>query len=104
MSGLLLILKKKSGWQVAIITSFVTAMPGAINLIYFYYRPDKLKFNKTNTILLQVTIMVVFFLITFISLLKPFRTKYNPTKRTWRTIFMIVALLLMDKIIFEIMK
>jgi hypothetical protein len=103
ISGLLLILKKNSGWQLAIITSFVTGILGAINLIYSYSKPDKLKFNQTNTIL-QVTIMTVFLLITFILLLKPFRTKYNPTRRTWWTSFIIVALLLMDKIIFQIMK
>ena len=104
ISGLLLILNKKSGWQLAVITSFVTAMLGVINLINFYYTQGKLKFNKTNVILSQVTIIVIFFLISCILLLKPFRTKYNPTKGTWWAIIIIIGLLLGDKIVFDIMK
>jgi hypothetical protein len=104
VSGFLLILNKKAGWQLAIITSFVTAMIGAVNLVDFFYRPDKIKFNKTTTILLDVTLITVFFLVSYILLLKPFRIKYNPTKVTWWAIIIIAGLLLVDKIILEMMN
>ncbi len=104
ISGLLLILNKKSGWQLAIITSFVTAMLSVIELIYFYCRPNKLKFDKTNAISFQLPIIVIFFSISFILLLKSFRTKYGLTRSTRWIIIIIAGLLLFDKITFIIMK
>jgi len=99
ISGVLFILNKKAGWQLAIITSIVTAINSAINLIYFYDRPDKLFLNKTTTILLGATIILVFFLISFILLSKPFRIKYSPTGKIWWAIIVIAGLLLVDSLI-----
>jgi len=100
ISGLLLLLNKKSGWMLTVITSFVTGMLGGISLLNLYFIPGKVESNKTETTVLDLIILVVFFSISFILLSKPFKTKYNPTKRTWYTIIITVALLLGDKMFF----
>lgn len=104
VSGILLILNKKSGWQLAIITSFVTALPDIQNLILFDYGKSNQVFNNETIIVLQMIIVALFLLIAFTISSGPFRKKYNPTKGNWWAIIIITAFLLCDKIIDDIMK
>lgn len=102
ISGLLLIGNKKAGWELAIITSFVSAVTVIIILLSNYYKSYMSLTYKTYSIIGNVIFIALFFFISFFLLLKPFRIKYNPTKKTWWILAIIVCLLLLDKIIFKL--
>jgi hypothetical protein len=102
ISGILLMLNKKMGWGLTIIISFVTAMTSILMLITDYHKPRKSASYPPHLILIDAILIAVFFFISFFLLLKPFRVKYNPKKKTWWILSITTGVMLYDEIICNI--
>ena len=104
IAGFLLFFAKKSGWILAIISSLVNSIIGLILLFKFYFNPEKPDFNKTALISFVLLIVLSFFVICYKLLSESSIGKYNATKQTWWTIIIVGLLLIIDKILFDLLK
>ena len=97
--GALLLFQKKTGWVLTLATSAVTGMLSLFNLYNLYFSSIKPRINSYNILLGNLTICLIYLLISFILISKPFKTKYNSSAKTWWIIFIIIAVLIADKIL-----
>ena len=104
ISGGLLLLNRKAGWMGTIITSFITAVLGIKSIFYLFYKTASPEFNRIGLLFYSSLISFLFFLIFCVLLSKPFKIKYQPTKKNWWVIIIVAGLLLVDKIIFDLLN
>jgi hypothetical protein len=102
--GLLLLLQRKSGWVLTLATSIVTGWFSLINFFKLYFSSADTATSTKKVLIVNFIIFLIFTLISFLLISKPFKLKYKPTKQTGWITFMVIALLIAEKVLFQIMK
>jgi uncharacterized membrane protein (UPF0136 family) len=79
VGGLFLILNKKIGWIVSLIT---TTLNGLLLLFALIKLPSSNK-DTSGLMLARIFVIILFFSMAIVLTLAPFRGKYYPTVKTW---------------------
>jgi len=95
-AGLTLIMNKRIGWIISIVTSFLY---GITTILDAHKMKMETSYNLNIYDLLTVFFVILFFTIFGLLLSRQFRNKYNPTTKTWWIIVGLVILLLVDKLL-----
>ena len=99
-SGILLILSKRIGWIGSIVTAIVNGLGLIIFLWIFFNNDESIDNEITNTELLIFSSITILFLTFGLVLMnKVFRNEYQPTKKTWLIMTLIIVALCADKIL-----
>lgn len=93
-AGLTLILKKKIGWLMGIVTSATYG----ISIVLLPWTIDKEIGNITLIYVFTGLISLVFITIFGLLMTKQIREKYNPTKKNWVIMSILFALLILDRL------